>query len=64
MDGRPGAGAGSESETQVPEPMWNTKIISDLLGHSSTSFTTDVYSHAIPRMEEAAVESFAALVMS
>jgi integrase len=41
----------------------HTKVISDLLGHSSTSFTMDVYSHAIPRMEEAAVESFAALVM-
>jgi len=39
------------------------KVVSDRLGHSTISFTLDVYSHAIPAMEEQAAESFARLVM-
>ncbi len=39
------------------------KVVSDRLGHSTISFTLDVYSHSIPSMEEEAAESFAALVM-
>ena len=39
------------------------KVVSDRLGHSTISFTLDVYSHAIPAMEEEAAESFARLVM-
>lgn len=39
------------------------KVVSDRLGHSTISFTLDVYSHAIPAMEEDAAESFARLVM-
>ncbi len=39
------------------------KVVSDRLGHSTISFTLDVYSHSIPSMQEEAAESFAALVM-
>lgn len=39
------------------------KVMSDRLGHATVAFTQDVYMHAIPRMEEAAAQQIADLVM-
>lgn len=36
----------------------NVKIVSSRLGHSTVAFTLDVYSHAIPEMDEEAAETF------
>jgi hypothetical protein len=36
--------------------------VSERLGHASVAFTLDVYSHAIPAMEEEAAERIAALL--
>ena len=33
-----------------------TKVVSERLGHASTSITSDIYSHVTPDMQEAAVE--------
>jgi integrase len=33
------------------------KVVSEALGHASTSFTMDVYSHVVPSMQEAAAET-------
>ena len=38
------------------------KVVSERLGHSTVSITLDVYSHAIPAMEEEAAAKVAALV--
>jgi integrase len=38
------------------------KVVSEPLGHSSVSFTMDVYSHAIPAMQAEAAETVAALI--
>ncbi len=38
------------------------KVVSETLGHASVAFTMDVYSHAIPSMQEEAAEVFAALI--
>ena len=38
------------------------KVVSERLGHSTVALTLDVYSHAIPAMEEEAVSRIAALV--
>lgn len=38
------------------------KVVSERLGHASVSFTLDVYSHAIPAMQEDAAERIASLV--
>jgi integrase len=38
------------------------KVVSERLGHSTVAFTLDVYSHAIPAMQEDAAELIAALV--
>jgi len=40
------------------------KIISDRLGHASSAFTLQVYSHVIPGMDEAAASSVAALILN
>lgn len=40
----------------------NVKIVSSRLGHSTVAFTLDVYSHAIPEMDEEAVEMFASFM--
>ena len=34
------------------------KIVSERLGHSKIAITLDIYSHIVPRMQEAAAESF------
>ena len=34
------------------------KIVSERLGHSKVSITLDIYSHILPGLQEAAVESF------
>jgi integrase len=39
------------------------KVVSERLGHSSVSITLDVYSHAIPAMEETAAALVATLVL-
>ncbi len=39
------------------------KIVSERLGHSTVSFTLDVYSHAIPHMQKAAAAQIAALFL-
>lgn len=39
------------------------KVISERLGHSSVSITLDIYSHAIPAMQETAASLIAALVL-
>jgi integrase len=38
------------------------KVVSERLGHSTVAFTLDVYSHAIPAMQEEAAETVASLV--
>jgi integrase len=38
------------------------KVVSERLGHSSVSFTMDVYSHAIPAMQADAAETVAELI--
>jgi integrase len=38
------------------------KVISDRLGHATSSFTQDVYMHAIPAVEEEAADQIAGLV--
>jgi len=35
------------------------KVVSEALGHASTSFTMDVYSHVVPSMQEAAADAIA-----
>jgi integrase len=40
----------------------HAKVVSDRLGHSTVALTMDVYSHAIPAMEEEAASRIAALV--
>lgn len=40
------------------------KVISDRLGHATTSFTQDIYMHAIPAVEEAAAEQIADLIFT
>jgi integrase len=40
------------------------KVVSERLGHSTVSITLDIYSHAIPAMQESAAELVAALVLS
>ena len=37
------------------------KVVSERLGHANISITLDVYSHAIPAMEEEAAAKIAAL---
>ena len=32
------------------------KIVSEMLGHSSVSFTLDTYSHVVPTMQQAAMK--------
>ncbi len=39
------------------------KVVSERLGHSTVSFTLDVYSHVIPAMQADAAESISRLVM-
>jgi integrase len=41
-----------------------TKVISDRLGHATTSFTEDIYMHAIPAMEQRAAADVADLIFS
>jgi integrase len=38
------------------------KVVSERLGHASVGITLDVYSHAIPAMQEEAAERIASLV--
>ena len=40
----------------------NIKVVSETLGHATVGFTLDVYSHAIPAMQEEAAKTFAHLV--
>ena len=40
----------------------HVKVISDRLGHATTSFTQDVYMHAIPAVEEDAADQIAHIV--
>jgi hypothetical protein len=35
------------------------KTVSEVLGHSTSSFTADVYQHSVPAVEEAAAEAVA-----
>lgn len=39
------------------------KVVSERLGHSTISFTLDVYSHSVPALEEEAAETVARLVL-
>jgi hypothetical protein len=39
------------------------QVISERLGHSTVSITLDIYSHAIPALQETAAELVAALVL-
>ena len=41
--------------TMMLEEGINPKIVSERLGHSTIAITTDVYSHVLPGMQEAAV---------
>lgn len=38
------------------------KIVSERLGHASTSFTLDVYSHATPSMQQQAADVMSAVL--
>ena len=44
------------------EPWVHPKVVSERLGHFTVALTLDVYSHAIPAMEEDAAVRIAALV--
>lgn len=39
------------------------KIVSERLGHSTVSFTLDVYSHAVPHLQKEAASQIAALIL-
>jgi len=39
------------------------KIVSEQLGHASSAFTLDVYSHVLPHMQEAAAEKVQTLLL-
>jgi hypothetical protein len=39
-------------------------VVSERLGHSTVSLTLDVYSHAIPAMQEEAAEKVAGLIFA
>jgi hypothetical protein len=39
------------------------KVVSERLGHASIAFTLDIYSHAIPALQEDAAAVVAALVL-
>ncbi len=39
------------------------KVVSDRLGHSTTSMTLDVYSHAVAGLQEDAAEMVAGLLL-
>jgi integrase len=39
-----------------------SKVVSELLGHSTVAFTEDVYTHAIPALQDDAVNVIARLV--
>jgi integrase len=41
----------------------NPKVVSERLGHASVAFTLDIYSHAIPDLQEEAAEKAAAMVL-
>jgi integrase len=41
----------------------HVKVVSERLGHATVGFTLDIYSHAIPAMQEEAAETFARLVL-
>lgn len=43
---------------------WFVKVISDRLGHATTSFSQDVYMHAIPAVEEDAADQIAKIVFN
>jgi hypothetical protein len=49
----------SESAWQPCAP----KVVSDRLGHPTTSFTMDVYADALPAVEETAAAMVAALAL-
>ena len=40
----------------------HVKVMSDRLGHATTSFTQDVYMHAIPELEQDAADQIADIV--
>jgi integrase len=40
----------------------NAKVVADVLGHSSVSFTLDRYSHSIPALEQEATTKVAELI--
>jgi integrase len=40
----------------------NVKVVSERLGHASTSFTLDVYAHVLPGQQADAAAAAAALV--
>lgn len=42
--------------TQLLKHGVNIKVVSERLGHSSTSVTMDIYAHALPDMQDSAVE--------
>ena len=41
----------------------NPKVVADRLGHARVAFTLDVYSHAVPELDEEAAESVARLIL-
>lgn len=42
----------------------NPKIVSERLGHASTTLTMDTYSHVLPDMQQAATEQIEAMLFS
>lgn len=38
------------------------KVVSERLGHATVAFTLDVYSHAVPALQEAAADKVASLI--
>jgi integrase len=38
------------------------KVVSERLGHATVAFTLDVYSHAVPALQEEAADRIAALI--
>jgi integrase len=52
------------SATLALEAGIHPKIVSERLGHSTVSLTLDIYSHAIPHLQEEAADQLGRLIMA
>ncbi len=67
MSGQPAAPQGTAQPTQSTQPVQATqgasaKAVHEILGHSTSAFTRDVYTSVVPEIATAAAEAVAAIV--